>query len=60
VRTQPGTTQPTRTPSTPRNAVVNRISPAFAAPYSGDWYGWAPSPAVEETFTTAPPPAAHP
>ena len=36
VAIQPGTTQFTRTPSRPRSAVVKRISPAFAAAYSGE------------------------
>ena len=43
VATQSGTTQLTRTPPTARSAVVKRMSPAFAAPYSGDWYGSSPS-----------------
>ena len=47
----------TRTPSTAASAEVNRMSPAFAAPYSGDRYGSEPRPAVEATLTIAPPPA---
>jgi hypothetical protein len=36
VATQSGTTQFTRTPSIAASADVKRMSPAFAAPYSGD------------------------
>ena len=44
----------TRAASRPPSAVVKRISPAFAAAYSGEAYGAAPSAALEATLTTAP------
>jgi hypothetical protein len=39
VATQAGTMQFTRTPSISPTAEVKRMSPAFAAPYSGDQCG---------------------
>ena len=55
-----GTTQLTltsRVEASPRTDEVNRMRPAFAAPYSGEPYALDPSAPLEAMLTTAPPPS---